>query len=177
MHSRLAELLEYAAAQRLVLLDAVAAVPQPRRDRRPAEDAWSVAEVLEHLHRTESGVALLVTARLAEARLAGLAEERETGSLLGSLDRFGLVQPGRRVGAPPLLHPTGTLGWAEALDRLAASREALLHALAPGDGLALGGVLHPHPFLGPLSVYQWILFVAQHEARHAVQIRNAAGGS
>lgn len=177
MHSRLAELLGYAAAQRQVLFDAVASVPEPLRDRRPAEHAWSVAEVLEHLHRTESGVALLVTARLAEARLAGLAEEQDAGSLLGSLDRFRIAQSWHRVGAPALLHPTGAMGWAEALDRLASSREALLHAVAPGDGLALGGVLHPHPFLGPLSVYQWILFVAQHEARHAVQIRSAAGRS
>lgn len=177
MHVRLVELLDYAAAQRLLLLDAVSWVPEPIRDRRPAADAWSVAEVLEHLHRTESGVALLVTARLAEARLSGLAEERESGSLLESLDRFRIVQAGRRVNSPALLHPTGTMGWAAALDRLAASRQALLHAVAPGAGLALDGVLHPHPFLGPLSIYQWILFVAQHEARHAAQIRCAAGGS
>jgi hypothetical protein len=176
VHSRLAELLEYAAAQRRVLLDAVSSVPVERRERRPAPDAWSVAEVLEHLHRTETGVALLVTARLAEARQAGLPPERETASLLGALDRFRIAERGRLVAAPSVVQPTGTMGSALVLERLAVSREALLHALAPGNGLALGGVLHAHPFLGALSIYQWVLFVAQHEARHAIQIRSAAGG-
>ena len=177
MHPRLAELLDYASIQRTLLGDAVSAVPEPLRNRRPAADVWSVAEVLEHLHRTESGVALLVTARLAEARQAGLAQERETGSLLGSLDRFGIAEGRRRVPAPRLVHPTGALDWVLALDRLAASREALRHAVAAGDGLALGEVVHPHPLLGSLSLYQWILFVGQHEARHAAQIRRAAGGA
>jgi len=77
MHPRLTELLDYASLQRRLLHEAVSAVPESRRDLRPAPDAWSVAEVLEHLHRTESGVALLITARLAEARHAGLSEERE----------------------------------------------------------------------------------------------------
>jgi hypothetical protein len=31
-----------------------------------------------------------------------------------------------------------------------------------------------HPVLGPIDLYQWILFVAVHEARHTAQIREIA---
>jgi hypothetical protein len=38
------------------------------------------------------------------------------------------------------------------------------------DGLALGALRWAHPALGELDLYQYILFIGQHEARHARQI-------
>ena len=159
-----------------MLLDAVESVPAGRRDRRPADGVWSVAEMLEHLCRTESGIATLLVKRLADARAAGLEPDAETGSLLGALDRFGIATGARLVRAPDIVQPTGTWTCTEALRRLADSRAAFERAAAAGDGLALGRVTFPHPLLGPLSLYQWILFVGQHEARHAAQIRARASG-
>jgi hypothetical protein len=42
------------------------------------------------------------------------------------------------------------------------------------DGLALSQVGFPHPALGTLNLYQWLLFSAGHHARHAAQIREIA---
>lgn len=39
------------------------------------------------------------------------------------------------------------------------------------DGLALGSVTAPHPVLGEIDVYQWLLFLGAHEGRHADQVR------
>ena len=39
------------------------------------------------------------------------------------------------------------------------------------DGLELSAVTLPHPIFGPLTFYQWIVFLAGHEGRHALQIR------
>ena len=35
------------------------------------------------------------------------------------------------------------------------------------------GVIHhtDHPVLGPLNIYQWVLFNGSHEARHTLQVR------
>jgi len=54
------------------------------------------------------------------------------------------------------------------------SREMLRAAVAEADGLALGSITHPHPVLGEIDLYQWILFVGHHEARHAQQIDEVA---
>jgi len=43
-----------------------------------------------------------------------------------------------------------------------------------GDGLALGEVIQPHLVLGPINIYQWLLFVGSHEARHTAQVREIA---
>jgi len=170
MHPRLTELVDYAATQRTALLVAVSTVPEPLRDEQIHAGTWSVAEVLEHLHRVESGIARLLVRTIERRRQAGIPEEGDTGSLLNSLDAYDLTRRDRRLVAPDPVAPRGGSTAAQGLAALAQSREALLAAIRSGDGLALGELTFPHPLLGSLDMYQWILFVGQHEARHAAQI-------
>jgi hypothetical protein len=170
MHPRLAELVDYATAQRAALLAAVSTVPEPLRDPRMHTGGWSIAEVLEHLHRVESGIARLLARTIERGRRAGIPEERETGSLLDSLDAYDLTRRDQRLVAPDPVAPRGEYTAAQGLVALTLSREALLAAIRSGDGLALGGLTFSHPLFGSLDLYQWILFVGQHEARHAAQI-------
>jgi hypothetical protein len=170
VNPRVAELVDYVVRQRGVLLAAVSAVPEAQRDRRVTSDAWSVAGVLEHLHRVESGIARLLARSVERARASGVGAESEMSSLLGSLDSFGLTQRDRRMEAPGPVLPRGEYNASQALTALAASRTALLAAVGEGDGLALSEITYPHPLLGVLNLYQWVLFVGQHEARHAAQI-------
>ena len=170
MHPRLAELVDYATAQRTALVAAVSMVPEPLRDARPHTGAWSIADVLEHLYRVESGIARLIVRTIERGRRVGIPEERETGSLLDSLDAYDLTRRDRRLVAPDSVAPRGDYTAAQGLAALALSREALLAAIRSGDGLALGGLTFSHPLFGSLDLYQWILFVGQHEARHAAQI-------
>lgn len=171
MHIRLAELMVYAGAQRARLVSAVESVPESLRNRRPRPDAWSVAEALEHLHRVETRIVRLFSSRLEGAQAAGLGPELETTSLLGSLDRFRLTERRSRMPAPEFVNPGGNLSAADGLAALTESRRTLLAAVRAGDGLALGEITYPHALLGALSLYEWLLFVGQHESRHADQIR------
>jgi hypothetical protein len=57
-------------------------------------------------------------------------------------------------------------------DALRRSRADLHAALRDGDGLALGEITATHPALGVINLYQWVLFVGQHEARHTRQVRD-----
>src|SRR3990170_661128 len=100
MHPRLAELVDYAEAQRAVLLDAVEAIPQGRRDERVDPDCWSVAEVLEHLHRVERGIARLAADGVERARAQGIGQERNEASVLGSLDALQLLRRSPKITAP-----------------------------------------------------------------------------
>ncbi len=174
VHPRLEQLMEYAAIQRTGLLAAVAGVPESLQGRRPSPHAWSVTEVLEHLQIVEAGVARLISRRLERARADGLGPETETGSVLRSLDRFALTEPRNSIPAPDFVRPKGALTAAAAPAALAESRRALRQALTGGDGLALGKVSAPHVLLGPLTLYEWVLFVGQHESRHTIQIGEIA---
>ncbi len=73
--------------------------------------------------------------------------------------------------AGPASQPRGNVTMAAAWEELEAATDALRKAVGAADGLALGEVHAPHPALGSLNLYQWLIFIGAHEARHADQIR------
>jgi len=174
MHPRSAELTEYLAQQRRAVLAAASAVPTEQWMERPAADRWSVSQILEHLYRVESGTAALVAKRIAKARDAGHPLERETSSVLGTLERFAVSDRGRRLVAPAIAEPLENPDRETAERHLSESRAALFSAIESGDGLALGEIRHTHLRFGELNLYEWILFIGEHEKRHALQIEEVA---
>jgi hypothetical protein len=174
MHPRIAELWDYVQRQRIGLFGALSLIPEPLRDCRVDADTWSASEVLEHLHRVESGIARLLARSVERAREAGLESESDVGSVLATLDALRVTDRSRRISAPEPVMPRGELTAAQAVAALTESRQALFAALQEADGLALGRITRTHPILGPLDLYQWVLFVGQHEARHANQLRDLA---
>ena len=170
MHPRLSEIADYLAAQRASLLAAAESLPEAGWTVRPSPESWSVSDVFEHLHRVERGVARLVGKLAAEARAAGHPPELDDASVLGSLDDARLTDRSRKIDAPERVAPEG--GWTRtaALSAIAGSRAELNAAMAAADGLALQTVRYEHPRLGDIDLYQWTLFVGQHEARHVPQV-------
>jgi hypothetical protein len=80
----------------------------------------------------------------------------------------------RRLTAGEASRPTGTVDADAAWSALTRARDALHDALREGDGWALETLSAPHPRLGALNLYQWVVFVAGHESRHTAQIREIA---
>ena len=109
MHPRIGELLSYVQRQRVSLLDAVSLIPEPLGDQRGDAETCSAAEVLEHLHRVESGIVRLIDRSLERAKETGAEPESETGSLLASLDALRILDRGLRIRAPEPVMPRGEL--------------------------------------------------------------------
>lgn len=174
MHPRIAELAEYVDAQRAALMAAADSVPTDRWTTAPNAGTWSVAELLEHLYKVEHSCARVIAKRAAVAREAGHPLEVATSSKLGALDDRGLLDRSARITAPERVAPTGTLGAVEARAAVERSRAELHAAIATADGLALESVREVHARFGEIDLYQWILFVGQHEARHAQQMTEIA---
>jgi hypothetical protein len=158
VHPRLAELVRYIDERRAVLEAAAARLPYERWSERPTPDSWSVAQVFDHLHLSESGTARLLAKRIARAKEAGLGPEQSNESMLHSLDDFALVTGPKRE-APEIVVPRADARAPEVHDALRRSRADLHAALRTGDGLALGEVTATHPRLGVINVYQWVMFI------------------
>lgn len=169
-HPRLDEIIDELHACREELLQAVASAPESLHQARATEGKWTLAQVLEHLWLAENGSGRLVTKLIREAQDNGHVET-EQSSLLNTLDHHNVANPKQRMRAPEMIRPTEGMSVETALTRLRESRERLLKSLQAARGLALGKVSAPHPALGPLDAYRWLLFLAQHERRHARQIR------
>jgi hypothetical protein len=170
MHPRLADLTDLLAAQRAELLAAVDTVPAAAREQRAAPDGWSVAQVLDHLARVEAGTARLLARRIARARESGVGADGGEGPVRDRMDRFDVVAGGSRRVAPEVVAPGPDVAAADALASLAASREALHATIRDADGVDLAQVHATHAAFGELDGYQWLLFIGQHELRHARQI-------
>jgi hypothetical protein len=174
MHRRIAELVEYADAARAALLEVATTIPDERFAERPEPERWSAAELLEHLVRVESGCARVIAKRASTARQSGVSGEREVGSMLGALDGRRVTDRSRKLVAPEIVAPAGGFTRDGALEALARSRAEFMRAVSEADGLALGEIRHTHMVLGELDLYQWILFVGQHERRHLPQLEEIA---
>ncbi len=170
MHARLAEIVQYVDERRAALEAVALQLPYERWSERPAGDSWSVAQVFDHLHLSEAGTARLLAKRIARAKEAGLGPEQSTESLMRCLDFFPVVEGPKRQ-APEIVVPRADARAPDVHEALRRSRADLHAVLRDGDGLALGEVTATHPALGVINAYQWVLFIGQHEERHAGQIR------
>ena len=170
MHARLAETMDYVEEKRKELLQSFAGAPSSRLSQRVVKDSWSVAEILDHLRMVESGVARLITKRVGQAREAGLGKEKSTASVMPSFDKYSALLEGAILKSPEMVLPRAKVDFNEALEGLESSRDALRAAVISADGLALGEIKHTHAVLGELDLYQWLIFVGQHEGRHKKQI-------
>ncbi|HEX8432242.1 MAG TPA: DinB family protein [Longimicrobium sp.] len=177
MQRKLAEVAAELDRTRAVVLANFDGLDQDALDRRPAESAWSVGEAAHHLSLVERGVVRLLGPLLHSAIAAGLPPApADAESVVGSLDRFRIEERRRRVDARESAIPTHGLPRAELLAALAASRAGLMElvdAAAPHD---VSGVVHKHPALGDLNLYEWFVFVGKHELRHAAQMSEARQG-
>lgn len=169
MNPRTAKLFEHLDHHRANLRTAVSGIPPELRSQRPAPERWSVIELLEHLNLVERRLTFLFNQWVAEARAQGLPPEDEADfELTESLEV--ILNRGYQVTASEAVRPRGEIDEAAAWAALEEARENLKATVLGFEGLPLGGVVRPHPALGPLNFYQWVEFVGWHEARHTAQI-------
>jgi hypothetical protein len=170
MHPRIEEVVNYLDRERAALHEAIERVPADARDKQPGPDRWSVAQVLQHLGLIEKRIGLGMTKWVTDGRGAELGPEKETSSVLNSVPVQLIIDRSQRRNAPEEVRPPGDIDASTALAELESARETLRGAFLAGDGLALSEVVQPHPVLGPINLYQWMLFVGSHEERHTAQI-------
>jgi hypothetical protein len=170
MHPRIEEVISYMDRERATLRDAVERVPPELRDTQPGADRWSIAQVLQHLGIIERRVAIGMSKWIGEARQDAVGSETDTSSVMNSLPTDLIKDRTTRRNAPDEVRPTGDIDAKTAWATLESTRESLRSAFLGGDGLALSAVIQPHPILGPINLYQWMLFVGSHEERHTAQI-------
>ena len=166
----MAEIAEFLDETRKAVVRAVAPLSPEEAARRPSPEAWSVDEILTHLSLVEPGVAKRVAKSVGKAKGEGLERETSVAPVLGCLDGPALDRLNEKQAAPEFVEPKAVLSMSGALAALALSRESLRHAMAEADGWALEKVVAPHPRLGTLDMYQWLVFLGRHERRHLAQI-------
>jgi uncharacterized damage-inducible protein DinB len=159
--------LDHLAASRERLLQAVDGLSAEQRTFQPAEDRWSVAGCVEHIIVTEDFVFQTIHRVLeAPAQPAKQTEVRHKDPIV--IERV----PARitRVMGPEMVHPKNRWpDFEELLGQFEATRRRSM-SFAEKTEADLRSHFFPHPFLGDLDCYQWLLFLGLHCERHVRQL-------
>lgn len=132
-------------------------------------NAWSPAEIIKHLAKTESQLIRLFL-KLLEAA------EKEAASSDGNLNPpVSLAEAvaelsNVKLESPEILKPADNVNIADSLAKLEESRNAILGLRQRIEKTDVSKAVFPHPFAGELNLYQWLAFIGLHEKRHLAQI-------
>ncbi len=171
IYKSVAEILEAIDKTRNEVVERVSALPEDAQNFRADGASWSVANIVEHLAKVEGGLVPLVFKLLKEAERENVASD---GTLNPPLSMAAHAQKvsDTRFEAPERIRPEGKATLAESLARLETSRQTIRNLRPRLEAVDLSNTAFPHPFLGKLNLYEWLVFIGLHEARHLRQIEN-----
>lgn len=139
--------------------------------RKPEPGAWSLAEIIYHLHLSERGITRMIQKMLSGERGPAASHEQ----LREEWERVRAMVGSRKVRAeaPPTARPENVPSFSEAMELLGQSRKELLDLIGRVSLDDLASISKPHPIeqIGALTGATWLSLIAFHELRHAEQIR------
>jgi hypothetical protein len=156
------KLLQQLDEARCSLLEAVAGLSETQSDFKPSPNAWSIANIAEHLAIAE-GFTIQRLEQMAGASNDGNFKEPDAVLFGKVTDRTTKFQ------APERVQPSGK-PLAASMERLDLNKERLAEFIRSSSTDTFRQHSMPHPVFGPLDGHQWLIAVAAHCTRHTRQI-------
>jgi hypothetical protein len=155
------------ARSRQTLLDAVAGVTETQARWKPSADRWTVLEYVEHLAVADDALVNLVRRSLESPPQVETEDERRTREK--KIRETPIPRGANR--APDGIKPAGRFATLDdAVRHFLAARERTIE-YASNTQADLRRHFAPHPVLGPLDAYQWLVGNARHADTHAGHIQ------
>jgi hypothetical protein len=155
-------------ATRDAFLKSIAGLSEKQWRFKPAPDRWSVAEVSEHIAVSESTLLGLVQTKFMTSPAAPEKRTEVAGKDEIVLEK--VPDRSHKAQAPEFLKPTNRWATREELTKaFEASRQATMDYIRTTND-DLRDHFGPHPAMGTLDAYQWILLISAHSERHTKQI-------
>ena len=168
---KIQEIVDAISNHRRAVLDAISGLSETQLGYKPSDSNWSITDVLHHLALTEEANLKLASRMLKQAQALNLPPDpTPDGSEINCLEPFAEKLGSTRAQAPDFVAPQSHLPVEESLARLEASRQRFLEVIEGLGQYDLSLLKYPHPSLGELNMYQWLVIAGGHERRHAAQI-------
>ncbi len=147
---------------------AVSNLAEAQANFRPDENQWTMAEIVEHVSIVNDGFLRLTHKLLKEAESSPSPSRADLNLGHTSLDENG-AQRGQ-FQAPERVHPKGGVSVEDSLAKMNAALAGFAEVKSRLEAVDLSEQMFPHPALGPLNAYQWLILLGEHEDRHRGQI-------
>jgi len=157
-------LLQHLADSSSRLQGAFQGLSREQRHYKPAPGRWSAAEIVEHLATVETRLREMLQKALEApadgSKRSAMTDQTMISDVAGRITRFE---------APEFLAPTGKIGDEQLWSEFEVARKKTLD-FAAATNAELRRHFMPHPILGELDCYQWLLLLAAHCDRHRAQM-------
>jgi uncharacterized damage-inducible protein DinB len=155
---------------------AVSNLTEAQANFRPDENQWTIAEIVEHISIVNDSFLRLTHKLLKEAESAAMPPKTDLNLGHTSLDENGAQRGAFQ--APERVRPQGGVSVADSLAKMRASLAGIAEIQSRLEAVDLSEQMFPHPALGQLNAYQWMVLLGEHEDRHRGQIERlkAAAG-
>jgi hypothetical protein len=164
------EVVDYITAERERFLATADGLSEAQLNFKAAEDQWSIREIFHHIWLVEGLTARLMANMLKQAKEGNLpADADPEASVLNSLAHHA-EKLGNKFQAPERVVPVDACPLPDSIARMGETRAKLLEPLDELCRYDVNDLQYPHPALGPINSYQWLLVMGGHEARHRKQI-------
>lgn len=148
---------------------ALSNLTEAQAEFRPDENQWTIEEIVEHVSVVNDGFLRLTHKLLKEAESAPRPPRADLNLGHTSLDEHGRQHPGP-FQAPDRVRPQGGARIEDSMAKMRASLAGLAEIQLRLEAVDLSEQMFPHPFLGPINAYQWMVLLGEHEDRHSGQI-------
>lgn len=145
------------------LVAAIEEFPDSTFNRKPEEDTWSAAEVLEHLYRSEFGIP-----KLFVGKTKTLTDRSPDAQVETMKQRF--LESDKKMKASGVIIPSeGEKSKGDLINTFCKNREKIAQLIdtLPPEELCLR---FEHPILGHLTRMEWVHFSIIHTQRHMRQL-------
>lgn len=150
------------------LLRLVKNLTDEQANRKVIDDGWTIAQVLDHLIRTEQAIAHQIFTVKNQENCRDSVKKRPIHLIL---------KRDKRVPVPyPSLSPREEyLTLSSLFNQLRQTRRSLIHAIEELGMNQLDNKVAEHPIFGTVSLAQYVEILYLHEMRHMEQISDLLG--
>ena len=130
---------------------------------------WTIAEIAEHVGIVLSGISLITGKFLPRAESESIKFDGNFSPPISFAEHIRSLQDSK-LEAPERVHPQGRQTVSESLTKMDESLASLVKLRPRLEAADASNVKFPHPFLGDLNLYEWLILAGLHEWRHLRQI-------
>jgi hypothetical protein len=155
--------------QQVGFVAAVSGLNDAQVQFRLAEDEWTIAEIAEHIGIVNGGFLRITYKLLKQAESAGAPPLAGLSLSYVLLDAEGRQNPAR-FPAPEIVRPKGGQAVADSLAKITQNWADFQIVRPRLEAADCSQPKFPHPAVGEINAYQWLIVMGEHLDRHCGQI-------
>jgi hypothetical protein len=154
---------------RVRLRELLSALTPEQTSTLPADEKWTIAEIVEHISIVDEGALRICSKLLREAQGANQTSDGSATISAAFLDEAS-KSVGVKLEAPDRVKPSGEKSIEDSLAKLDATSELAREMRTLFETVGGTDPKFPHPYFGDLSAQEWLALKGGHEMRHIKQI-------